>query len=114
MRDWATVTWVDDGLGVCDYWQVTPPKPNTAITPVASDVPTLMLAGTFDPAMQPYFSAEAAERFAHRFYYELPSGHAIEFTGCGVELIAQFLADPAQEPDAACIDEMPMNWVLPE
>ena len=91
VRDWATATWVDDGLGVCDYWQVTPLEPNTAITPVASDVPTLMLTGTFDPAMQPYFSTEAAERFNNRFYYELPSGHAIEYTGCGVELIAQFL-----------------------
>ncbi len=29
-------------------------------------------------------------------------------------LIAQFLADPTEEPDAACIDEMTPAWVLPE
>lgn len=114
VRDWATVTWIDDGLGVCDFWDVTPPEPNTAILPVESDVPALMLVGTFDPAMQPYFSVEAAERFTNRFFYELPTGHAIEFTGCGVDLIDQFLTDPTQAPDASCIDEMTPNWVLLE
>ena len=114
VRDWAVVHWIDDGLAICDFWDVTPPQPNTAILPVTSDVPTLMLVGTFDPAMQPYFSAEAAGRFSNGYYHELPLGHGSELSGCALDLIAQFLADPTQAPDASCIDEMTLNWVLPE
>ena len=113
VRDWAVATWIDDGLAICDFWKVSPPEPNTAITPVASDVPTLMLNGTFDPAMQPYFSTEAATRFDNGFYYELPVGHASQLTACAIDLMAQFVADPTQAPDANCIGEMTPAWVLP-
>ncbi|NJN82065.1 MAG: hypothetical protein HC802_07125 [Caldilineaceae bacterium] len=114
VADWATVHWIDDGLGICEFWAVTSPTPNTAITPVTSDVPTLMLVGSFDPAMQPYFSTEADARFDNGFYYELAMGHASELSGCGLDLMTQFLADPTQTPDASCIDEMTPQWVLPE
>jgi hypothetical protein len=46
--------------------------------------------------------------------YELPSAHGLLFTDCAVDLMAQFLADPTQEPDASCIEAMSAAWVLPE
>ena len=35
-------------------------------------------------------------------------------TECGLDLIAQFLADPTQAPDSRCIGEMEMAWALTE
>jgi pimeloyl-ACP methyl ester carboxylesterase len=114
VRDWALIFHTLEEISPCEYWEVTPPEPNIAIEPVTSDLPTLMLTGTFDPNTPPSLSRAAAERLPNSFFYELPSGHALIFTDCGLELIAQFLADPTQAPDSRCIDEMTPNWILPE
>ena len=114
LHDWGVTYMLGEWLAPCEYWAVTPPEPNTAIEPVESDLPTLMLGGLFDPEAAPRISHAAAERLSHRFAYELPAAHGLLFMDCAVDLMAQFLADPTQEPDASCIAEMPMNWVLPE
>ncbi len=114
LRDWGVTHMLGEWLAPCEYWAVTPPEPNTAIEPVESDLPTLTLGGIFDEQAPPRISQAAVERLSHSFDYELPAGHALLFVDCGVDLMAQFLADPAQEPDASCIDAMAMNWVLPE
>ncbi len=38
----------------------------------------------------------------------------ISAVGMALDLIAQFLANPTQAPDSACIGEMEMNWAPPE
>ncbi|HQY90926.1 alpha/beta hydrolase, partial [Caldilinea sp.] len=114
LHDWGVTHMLGEWLAPCEYWAVTPAEPNSAIEPVDSDLPTLMLGGLFDPEAAPRISQAAAERLSNRFTYELPAAHGLLFMDCAVDLMAQFLADPTQEPDAACIDEMPMNWVLPE
>jgi pimeloyl-ACP methyl ester carboxylesterase len=73
-----------------------------------------MLAGMFDNTTPPSLSREAAERLSNGYFYEPPSGHGLILTECALDLIAQFLADPTQAPDSSCIDEMEMNWRLPE
>jgi hypothetical protein len=45
---------------------------------------------------------------------ELELRYASILSACPLEMLEQFLADPTQAPDASCIDEMEMNWVLPD
>lgn len=77
--------------------------------PVVSDVPTLILAGEFDPITPPLWARLAAETLSHSYYYEFPAlGHGIMRSNrCGFKIGLQFLTDPATEPDASCIDKMP-------
>jgi pimeloyl-ACP methyl ester carboxylesterase len=114
VHDWGVTHMLGEWLAPCEYWAVTPPDPNISVEPVESDLPTLMLGGLFDPEAPPAISLAAAERLPNSFFYQLPAGHGLLFVDCAVDLMAQFLADPTQEPDASCIDAMPMNWVLPE
>lgn len=114
LHDWATLAYAQDWFAPCEYWNVTPAVDSAIGKPVTSDVPTLMLVSTFDPFLAPYFSDAAIERFSHGYRFELPVAHLSALTPCGAELLAQFLADPSQPPDASCIQEMGANWVLPE
>ncbi|MCB0111594.1 MAG: alpha/beta fold hydrolase, partial [Caldilineaceae bacterium] len=114
LRDWGVTHMLGEWLAPCEYWAVTPADPNIATAPVASDVPTLLLGGIFDPEAPPAISVAAAEGFSHSFFYELPAGHGLLLMDCAIDLMTQFLADPTVAPDASCIDAMTPNWVLPE
>jgi hypothetical protein len=93
---------------------VTPPAPNLAIEPVVSDIPTLMWVNTFDIFYAPSWARPVAERLTHSYLFEFPRGHASILSACPLEMLEEFLADPTQAPDASCIEEMEMNWALPE
>ena len=73
-----------------------------------------MLVNKFDTGLPAYLSRPATERLPNSFFIELPAGHGSVLTPCGQQLMTQFLTDPTQAPDASCIDEMTMDWVLPE
>jgi pimeloyl-ACP methyl ester carboxylesterase len=76
--------------------------------PVTSDIPTLVLAGEYDPITPPEYGRTAAQALASSFFYELPGlGHGVSAdNGCAMGLMLDFLAEPAAEPDAACVAEM--------
>jgi pimeloyl-ACP methyl ester carboxylesterase len=114
IHDWAVSAWISDTLAVCPDWKLTPPSPNIAVEPVSSAIPTLMLEGVFDNALPAFLSRPAATRLSNGYFIELPAGHALVLTPCGVNLINQFLTDPSKAPDASCIDKMTMDWVLPQ
>jgi pimeloyl-ACP methyl ester carboxylesterase len=92
---------------LCESWQAgqADPVENTA---VVSELPSLILAGQFDPVTPPEWSQLAAETLGNHFYYEFPgSGHGImRSERCGLEIGLQFLEDPTSEPDASCMDEL--------
>jgi hypothetical protein len=106
--------WVEDTLSVCSYWDVLQPAPTFTMAPAQGDTPTLFLANRYDIFYAPAWSRAAVTHFNNGYLYELPSSHGAVLNACGVDLIAQFLADPTQAPDAGCIDAMTPNWVLPE
>jgi pimeloyl-ACP methyl ester carboxylesterase len=112
--DWALLYHTLEQIAPCEFWQVTPHEPNLAVAPVTSDIPTLLLAGSFDNTTPPSLSRTAAERLSTSYYYELPSAHGLVLTECALDLMTQFLADPTVAPDAGCIEAMTPNWVLPE
>jgi pimeloyl-ACP methyl ester carboxylesterase len=114
MVDWAVATFLNDILAACEHWNVTTPEPNVEIQTVDSDLPVLMLVGSFDPDLPPFLSQQYANRFANGYDYELPYGHVLLVSPCGLEIIEQFLANPEQAPDASCLAEMTSGWLLPE
>jgi pimeloyl-ACP methyl ester carboxylesterase len=95
-------------FGICENWPVAEADPSVK-DPVVSDIPTLILEGEFDPVTPMAFAEEVARHLSNSYLYLFPGvGHNILLgSPCARDIANQFLADPASEPDAGCIDEMP-------
>jgi pimeloyl-ACP methyl ester carboxylesterase len=88
---------------VCPSWPTDPPDP-AFLTPVQSELPTLIISGQFDPVTPPANGQRVAGR--------LPNSVHVEFAGqghgpgvwsvCGRSIIAAFLDRPNDPPDASC------------
>jgi pimeloyl-ACP methyl ester carboxylesterase len=76
---------------------------------VTSDVPALVLSGSYDPVTPPAWAESTATALGRAFHYEFPSvGHGVmRSTACGLLIGLQFLDDPDSEADTTCISEMP-------
>ncbi|HEX5167366.1 MAG TPA: alpha/beta hydrolase, partial [Thermomicrobiales bacterium] len=100
---------------VCSQWGAARISPSVK-TPVVSAIPTLILAGQYDPSTPPEFGRIASRTLRNSFFFEFPGvGH---YTGngspCAHAIMLQFLDDPTQRPDATCIDQMgPPSWIIP-
>jgi pimeloyl-ACP methyl ester carboxylesterase len=71
--------------------------------PVVSDVPTLLMAGEFDPVTPPAWARHAAETLVNGYFFEYPGvGHGASAEGCGREMMLAFLDSPTTVPDDAC------------
>jgi pimeloyl-ACP methyl ester carboxylesterase len=97
---------IENQFQVCELYGLTPADAieNEA---VSSDIPTLVLAGDYDPITPPSDAQIAAETLSNSYYFELPGyGHGVTDSGeCANSIIEQFLADPTVEPDGSCINE---------
>jgi pimeloyl-ACP methyl ester carboxylesterase len=89
---------------LCQYYGIGAPNP-LEDAPVQSDIPTLLLAGEYDPITPPFWAPLAAETLSAGYAYEFPgTGHAVISRGaCPGRMIRAFLDNPAQPPDASCI-----------
>jgi pimeloyl-ACP methyl ester carboxylesterase len=89
---------------VCTLWQV-PALPAIVNAPVTSNVPTLLLAGQFDPITPPSFAEEAARTLANGYLVTSPvASHGVAFSdGCTDRILQNFLDEPLVEPDASCM-----------
>lgn len=95
------------GFAVCDMWQAGQAD---AIEnePVTSDIPTLILAGEYDPITPPSWGQSVGERFSNSYFFEFPGiGHGASISGdCPLGITMDFLEDPTTEPNAVCITGM--------
>ena len=93
---------------LCPHWPAGEAGPieNTA---VVSEVPTLLLAGSYDPITPPELARQAAESLVHSHFLEFRNvGHAVFSShSCAEEVVAAFLERPGQRPDPGCLKEMP-------
>ena len=90
----------------CELWQV-PPFGAEIDAPVASDIPTLLLSGAFDPITPPAFAAAAAASLPNSRNVVLATGgHGVAFgtDPCVDDIVDAFLAAPAVAPDDACLE----------
>ncbi len=96
----------------CELWAV-PALADTENAPVTSAIPTLLTVGSYDPVTPRAMADLAAAGLSAHYLYQFPySGHGVVWSsgwldGCPGTIAAQFLADPATEPDASCIARMP-------
>lgn len=76
--------------------------------PVTSSIPTLIMAGEFDPITPPEYGREAAETLPNSYVFEFPGmGHGVSVDDpCPRVILLAFLNDPTTAPPAACIGEM--------
>ena len=83
--------------------------------PIGTAVPTLVLAGEFDPVTRPSLSRQVASLIGpHASWVEFPRiGHNVRaFSPCGAKIAADFIEKPAQSPDTSCADRAaPIRFV---
>jgi pimeloyl-ACP methyl ester carboxylesterase len=89
---------------VCASWGAAPPDPKEN-APVASDIPTLVLAGEYDPITPPEWGQAVADTLSRRFFYVFPGvGHGVATANdCSQGVLHSFVNDPAVEPDTSCV-----------
>lgn len=89
---------------VCNQWGAGRAKEN-ANQPVYSDIPTLLMAGEFDPITPPHWGQQAAETLSNAYFYEYPGlGHgSVGVADCPSQMFVDFLENPWSAPSDACI-----------
>jgi pimeloyl-ACP methyl ester carboxylesterase len=87
----------------------------TARQPIESDRPALILSGQFDPITPPAFGKLAAGGLSAAYVFTLPGmGHGTWSSHpCADSLVAQFLDQPEEMPNAACIRAMALSFSVP-
>jgi pimeloyl-ACP methyl ester carboxylesterase len=96
---------LDALLEICKLWPRGPVDADLH-SPLASDIPTLLLSGEADPVTPPADAERAAQRLArHRHLILSGEGHGQVNTGCVPKLMSEFLdtAAPAML-DASCLE----------
>ena len=75
---------------------------------VSSDIPTLLLAGGFDPATTVEMAEIAAESLSASHLFVFPaSGHVqVHNNPCAREVIREFLSSPARRPNPKCLKSL--------
>ncbi|MCP4142645.1 MAG: alpha/beta hydrolase [Chloroflexi bacterium] len=96
-------------FSLCDAWQVEGIRPgeNEAL---ASDIPTLVMAGQYDSTTPPFFAEQVAARLSRSTLVEFPGlGHAVAFSqtsSCPEEILQDFLSAPESIIETSCISKM--------
>lgn len=104
---WPALRGLGENLEDCPLWHAKPPA-RTEGAAVKSDIPTLVVAGEFDPAAPLEFGRRITATLTRSYLFELPAEtHGGPRTGCRATILAQFRDDPLHKPDASCIARMP-------
>jgi pimeloyl-ACP methyl ester carboxylesterase len=92
---------------VCQVWGLPPPDPRENQA-VASNIPTLVQAGEYDPITPPEWGRLAAATLSQSYFFEYPgNGHWVTRSSeCALRMALAFWDDPHSPPDASCIQEM--------
>jgi pimeloyl-ACP methyl ester carboxylesterase len=75
-------------------------------TPVVADVPTLLLAGEFDPVTPPEWAEITAAHLSEARLFVFPAvGHGVlDSHHCAADLVRRFFADPGGGRAPECLD----------
>lgn len=96
-------------IPACQAWNVGR-APASEGQPVASDIPTLVLEGAFDPVTPPANGDLAAQTLSHSYRFLFPAtGHAVLLfnpSACPTTIALAFWQNPTVKPDGACIAAM--------
>lgn len=94
-------------LAICPIWGAGQ-APATENERVVSAVPTLVLAGLYDPVTPPAPARGAMDGLKNGFLVEFPGvGHGVIVNeSCANEVVADFLAEPHARPSPACLQRV--------
>ncbi len=113
----TTVAGIEENMKFCEAWNDPNPDPVESRA-VSSAIPTLILAGEFDPNTPTEFGEVAASTLSNSYLIEVPSsGHFVTYPQqqCTNPLIAAFIDAPQQRPDDSCIRAIaPVDFVVAE
>jgi hypothetical protein len=105
----------DPIFAICEDWEVAPAG-QIENQPVRSDIPTLVLAGEYDPITPPAWGQMVASDLSRSYFFEFPGvGHGASVADvCPLKVTLAFLNDPNVSPDSSCIAQMrPPDFVMP-
>ncbi len=88
----------------CQLWNVQP-VPAAQWQPVTSAIPTLILAGEYDPTTPPAYGMLAARTLSKSSYFLFPgTGHGVVGRNfCATSMFHDFLALRTEKPDSTCM-----------
>jgi len=102
-------------VDACRVWLPQPADPREAL-PVTSRIPTLLLAGEYDPATPPTYARSAASHLAYGQLFVFPGmGHwltANTANACPQSLALEFLDRPDRRPSGTCAQRLDVRWTL--
>jgi pimeloyl-ACP methyl ester carboxylesterase len=83
--------------------------------PVTANIPSLVFSGQYDPFTPPLTGELLAADLPDSHFYVVPGmGHAATIgNACSFSILMEFLKDPAQAPDAACLQRATFEFFLP-
>lgn len=90
--------------GICDGWSELGPPP---VVPLDAGMPTLVLAGEFDPNATPAVSRHVADLIGpHAQWVEFAhAGHSVRSSSpCASKVVAEFVDQPTRPLDTSCAD----------
>ena len=92
---------------VCGVWEVAP-APAVENLPVRSDIPTLLLAGQYDPITPPAWAYSAARYLSRSTVLEFPGvGHSVLDSGdCAQSIGLAFLNNPTGRLNTTCLERI--------
>lgn len=98
-------------LEACDSWELEP-APAIENEPIVSDIPTLVLAGSFDPVTPPTWGKLAAKRLENVQFIEFPDvGHGIiDSSDCANDTIDAFISNPNELVETTCVKEIDFKF----
>lgn len=98
---------LDEINNLCDDWNSGEGDPIEG-QPVSSDIPTLLIAGEYDPITPPEWAQLAATTLENSFYFEFPglSHDASLVNPCARSIISSFLNDPGSAPASTCLADV--------
>jgi pimeloyl-ACP methyl ester carboxylesterase len=104
---------VDDFIRACAIW----PRgavPADYYTPVASQVPALILSGGIDPATPPRHGDRVAATLPNARHFVAPHlGHGVSLHGCAPRLVEAFVRKAsARDIDGKCLERIPRPLFL--
>ncbi len=110
-----SVTTIQSTFSDCQTWGVKAAD-ELETQPVVSDIPTLVVAGEFDPITPAKWAESAASHLSNSTFFMFPGGGhgVIDLDECTQSIMLAFLEDPTAKPDGTCVADIPEpEWVLP-
>jgi pimeloyl-ACP methyl ester carboxylesterase len=101
---------------IYDMCSLLPPAPRPEfLTPISSDIPTMVVYGLNDTQTSAADARHAAETLSRSQVVEVPeAGHgAIIFSQCVKDIGMAFIERPETAPDTACLATLKPKFVLP-